>query len=85
MLRQAVFNPETKLIDQFFFSLPDWGINKPILKMTLSYEEIDGILISTVRKGFKPNKNGEYIPIGIYTFSDVKFDNGFQKENFILN
>jgi hypothetical protein len=78
------FNPETHLIDQFYFSLPDWGINKPILKMTLSYEEIDGILISTVRKGFMPNNKGSYTPIGVYTFSQIKFDNGFQKENFIL-
>lgn len=78
------FNPKTHLVDQFFFSLPDWGINKPILKMTLSYEEIDGILISTVRKGYMPDGKGSYTPIGIFTFSQVKFDNGFQKEDFIL-
>ncbi|MFI1743999.1 hypothetical protein [Thalassobellus sediminis] len=79
------FNPKTHLVDQFFFSLPDWGINKPILKMTLTYEKVDGILISTVRKGFMPNKDGSYIPIGVYTFSDIKFNNGFKKDDFILN
>ncbi len=78
------FNPNTHLVDQFYFSLPDWGIDKPILKMTLAYEKVDGILVSTVRKGFMPNEKGEYIPIGVYTFSQIKFDNGFQKEGFML-
>lgn len=78
------FNPETHLIDQFFFSLPDWGIEKPILKMTLAYETIDGMIISTVRKGFMPSETGGYMPIGVYTFSDIKFNNDFKKENFKL-
>jgi len=78
------FNPETHLIDQFYFSLPDWGIDKPILRMTLAYERIDGMLITTVRKGFMPSENGEYVPIGVYTFSDIKFNNGFKKEDFKL-
>ncbi|GAA4899377.1 hypothetical protein GCM10023311_25810 [Flaviramulus aquimarinus] len=79
------FNPNTHLVDQFFFSLPDWGINKPILKMTLTYEIVDGILVSTVRKGFMPTETGDYIPIGTYTFSDIKFNNGFIKDDFMLN
>lgn len=78
------FNPETHLVDQFFFSLPAWGINKPILKMTLVYENIDGILVSTLRKGYMPNDKGEFSPIGVFTFSDVKFNNGFKKEDFLL-
>ena len=79
------FNPNTHLVDQFYFSLPDWGIDKPILKMTLTYQEIDGILVSTVRKGFMPTEKGVYVPIGVYTFSDIKFNNGFKKEDFMLN
>lgn len=79
------FNPKTHLIDQFLFSLPDWGIEKPILKMTLSYENVDGILISTIRKGFKPKKKGGFEPIGVYTFSQIKFNNNFKKEDFLLN
>ena len=78
------FNPNTHLIDQFYFSLPDWGIDKPILKMTLSYEKVDELLITTVRKGFMPNETGGYLPIGVYTFSDIKFNNGFKKEDFKL-
>jgi hypothetical protein len=78
------FNPNTHLVDQFYFSLPDWGIEKPILKMTLAYEKVDGILVSTVRKGFMPNEKGDYIPLGVFTFSQIKFNNGFKKEDFIL-
>ena len=79
------FNPHTHLVDQFYFSLPDWGIEKPILKMTLTYEKVDGILVSTIRKGFMPNEKGDYVPIGVYTFSDIKFSNGYKKEDFKLN
>lgn len=78
------FNPKTHLVDLFYFSLPDWGINKPILKMTLEYEIIDGIYISTVRKSYAPNEKGEYNLNGQYIFSDIKFNNGFKKEDFIL-
>lgn len=79
------FNPETHLVDQFMFSLPAFGIEKPVLKMTLVYENIDGILVSTIRKGFMPNEKGEYVPLGDFTFSKVKFNNGFKKESFLLN
>lgn len=79
------FNPNTHLVDQFYFSLPDWGIDKPILKMTLAYETIDGILVSTVRKGFMPSETVDYVPIGVYTFSKITFNNGFNKEDFKLN
>lgn len=78
------FNPNTHLIDLFYFSLPDWGINKPILKMTLEYEVIDGLHISTKRNTYAPNKDGEYKMNGAYIFSDIKFNNGFKKEDFIL-
>ncbi|CAM4402035.1 DUF6503 family protein [Zobellia nedashkovskayae] len=78
------FNPETHLVDQFFFSLPAMGVNKPILKMTLSYEKVDGLLLSTVRKSYMPDKKGGYMETGVYTMSDIKFNNGFKKEDFLL-
>lgn len=77
------FNPKTHLIDLFFFSLPDWGINEPILKMTLDYEVVDGLYISTVRKSFGPNEKGEYQANGAYTFKDITFNNGFKPEDFV--
>lgn len=78
------FNPETHLIDLFYFSLPDWGIDKPILRMTLEYEIVDGLHISTVRKSYVPNEQGVYQLNGEYIFSNIKFNNGFKKEDFIL-
>ena len=77
------FNPDTHLIDQFYFSLPDWDINDPILKMTLEYEMIDGMHISTVRKSYGPDEKGEYHQNGVYTFKDIKFNNGFTPDDFI--
>ena len=79
------FNPETHLVDQFFFSLPALKVDKPILKMTLKYEKIDGILVATLRKGFMPNPKGGFVPIGVFTSSNVKFNNGFKKESLLLN
>lgn len=78
------FNPETHLVDLFFFSLPAMGINAPIIKMTLEYELIDGLYISTVRNSYVPNKSGAYQLNGTYTFSKIKFNNGFKKSDFIL-
>jgi len=72
------------LVDLFYFSLPAFGVNKPILRMTLEYKVIDGLLLSTVRKSYGPDKNGVYQLGGEYTISDVKFNNGFKKEDFIL-
>ena len=78
------FNPDTHLIDLFYFSLPDWGINDPILKMTLAYEIVDGIYLTTVRESYGPNEKGEYLLNGRYTFEDIKFNNGFKAEDFKL-
>ena len=78
------FNPDTHLIDLFYFSLPDWGINDPILKMTLAYEIVDGIYLTTVRESYGPNEKGEYLLNGRYTYKDIKFNNGFKAEDFKL-
>ncbi len=78
------FNPKSHLIDLFFFSLPDFGINEPILKMTLDYEVVDGLYISTVRKSFAPNEKGAYQINGTYTFKDITFNNGFKPQDFVL-
>lgn len=78
------FNPKTHLIDLFYFSLPDFGINEPILKMTMEYKVIEGIYIPVKRKSYGPDKNGVYHLGGEYTFSDIKFNNGFKSEDFKL-
>ncbi|RKR13222.1 hypothetical protein CLV91_1937 [Maribacter vaceletii] len=78
------FNPETHLIDLFYFSLPAWGINKPVLKMMVNYAVIDEIYVPVSRKVYAPNEKGEYNLAGEFTFSDVKFNNGLKKEDFVL-
>ncbi len=78
------FNPKTNMLDLFYFSLPARGINQPVIKMTMEYEKIDGIYIPTVRRSYAPNKEGEYSLNGEYTFSNIKFGNGFKAEDFML-
>ena len=78
------FNPETKLVDMFYFSLPAFGVNAPVLRMDLDYEKVDGILLSNVRRAYAPNDKGEYNQIGEYTTKNVKFKNKFSKEDFML-
>lgn len=79
------FNPDSHLLDFFYFSLPAFGVNKPILKMTLSYEVIEGIYVPTLRESFGPNpETGEYQLGGRYTFKNVKFNNGFKAEDLSL-
>ncbi len=77
-------NPETKLIDQFYFSLPAWGINDVVLLMKVKYTEIDGIQVSTHRYVYIPNDKGEYPaePSLSEISTDVKFNNGFKPEDF---
>lgn len=76
------FNPKSKLVDFFYFSLPFAGVDKPVLKMEMKYEEIDGVLIATERIGVFPNpETGEYVEGGKYLTTNVKFNNGYTKEN----
>ena len=78
-------NPETKVIDRFYFSLPFLGVNEPVLIANYSYEDIDGQLISTKRTYFLPNEQGEYSkePSLVQTMTNVKFNNGFTTENLM--
>ncbi len=78
------FNPKTNLVDQFYFSLPAFGVNAPVLRMELEYEKIKGVYIATTRKGYFPNEKGEYSLGGVYTSSNIKFKNGFKKTDFAL-
>ena len=79
------FNQKTHLLDLFYFSLPAFGVNDPILKMVHNYEVIDGIYVPTVRKSYGPNpQTGEYALNGEYTFKNVKFNNGFKESDFVL-
>ncbi len=73
-------NPETKLVDQFYFSLPAFGFNDPALLMKVGYEEINGLMIPSKRDIFFPNEKGEYgsEPSLKEISTNIKFNNGFK-------
>lgn len=73
-------NPETKLIDRFFFSLPAMDVNVPAIAANYVYEEIEGQKIATKRSYFMPNDKGEYDeenPSIAQTLENIQFNNGF--------
>ena len=78
------FNPKTHLVDRFYFSLPAFGVNDPVLLMELDYEKIDGMYVSTTRRGVFPNAKGGYGLAIVFTYSNIKFNNGFTKEDLSL-
>ena len=78
------FNPKTHLVDLFMFSIPAMEVMKPILKMELDYEEVDGVLIATSRRAFAPNGEGGFVQMGEYLSKDIKFGNKFTDADFKL-
>lgn len=77
-------NPETMLVDQFFFSLPAMGVHQPVLKMKVEYEAINGLLLPTKRWAYQPGPDGKpnAEPFLTQTSTQVKFNNGFTPEDF---
>ncbi len=76
------FNPKTKLVDIFMFSLPIMGFNEPVLKMEVEYSVIDGISVQTKRVASFPDEDGNYAPSLEQTTKDVKFNNKFTSSDF---
>ncbi len=78
-------NPETKMVDQFYFSLPAFGVNEPVILMTLEYSEIDGLQIPTTRNIYMPGENGySEEPNLVEVSENVKFNNGFTEDSMQL-
>nr|WP_299174612.1 DUF6503 family protein [uncultured Allomuricauda sp.] len=77
-------NPETKLIDRFYFSLPFLGVNEPVIIGDYEYEDIDGQLVSAKRTYFLPSEEGySEDPSIIQTLTNIKFGNGFTEETLM--
>jgi peroxiredoxin len=77
-------NKETLLVDQFLFTVADFGKMEIPNLMTLEYEEIEGILLPTKRKYKKSTWDAaadstEWINV---TWSNIIFNNDFTKESF---
>ena len=79
-------NPETKLVDRFFFSLPALGVNDTVILMEVDYTEVNGVQLSLERRAYLPNEQGEYpeTPSIVQTSEDLKFNNGFTAEDFSI-
>lgn len=77
-------NPETKLIDRFYFSLPFLGVNEPVIIANYDYEDIDGQLVSSKRTYFLPSEEGySEDPSIVQTLTNIKFGNGFTEETLM--
>ncbi|WP_103192802.1 DUF6503 family protein [Formosa algae] len=81
---QLYINTDTKLVDQFLFTVMDFGKSDPLL-MELEYEEIDGLLIPTKRRYKASNWDAEVTdkPWINVTWTDIKFNNGLEKADFV--
>ena len=81
---QLYINKETQLVDQFLFTVADFGkIEVPNL-MQLEYETIDGIVIPTKRQYKESTWNAEVSegPWIKVNWSEIRFNNNLSKEDF---
>lgn len=71
-------NPETRMVESFYFSLPAFGFDKPVLHAKLTYEEIDGIMVITRRIMSSPLPDGSGMTLMVdQRLENIKFNNGF--------
>lgn len=76
-------NPKTHLVDQFLFTVMDFGIKEPFL-MKVEYEEIAGLKLPTKRKAAAADWDGILKDENwVAEISEnIKFNNGFTREMF---
>lgn len=77
-------NKETELVDQFLFTVADFGVMDEPRLMQVEYEEINGFLIPTKRQYKKSNWNAEVSadPWIYVKWTDIKFNNGLDRALF---
>ena len=77
-------NPKTHLVDQFLFTVMDFGMVDPLL-MKVSYEDIQGLKLPTMRKYTMSNWEGTVDPQKPWTQEisvSIRFNNNFQRSTF---
>ncbi|SEB87287.1 hypothetical protein SAMN04489761_2016 [Tenacibaculum sp. MAR_2009_124] len=81
---QLYINKETGLVDQFLFTVVDFGVIETPLLMQMEYEKIDGFLIPTKRKYKKSTWEAEVTeaPWIMVNWTDIKFDTHLKREVF---
>lgn len=71
-------NPETRMVESFYFSLPAFGFDQPVLHAKLTYEQIDGIEVITKRIMTGPSPDGDgMVPLVDQQLKNIQFNNGF--------
>ena len=84
---QLYINQESKLIDQFLFTVAEKGVMETPLLMTVEYTEIDGLLIPSKRKYTLSNWKAEVLSTARWfeiLWSDISFNNGLTPADFTL-
>ena len=81
---QLYINKETSLVDQFLFTVVNFGVIETPYLMTLQYEKIGGLLIPTKRQYKKSTWDATLSdePWINVSWSNIKFNNGLTKADF---
>ncbi|MDN3493185.1 hypothetical protein [Winogradskyella bathintestinalis] len=81
---QLYINKDTSLVDQFLFTVADFGKMEIPFLMTLQYESVDGLLIPTKRQYKASTWNADVSddPWVNVNWSDIKFNNNLTKASF---
>jgi len=76
-------HPETHLVDQFLYTVMDFGVRQPSLKR-VTYREVDGLQLPVRRAATRSNWEGEVLGEGWseQLMEEIRFDNGFERELF---
>jgi hypothetical protein len=82
---QLYINKETGIVDQFLFTVADFGVIEEPLLMQMDYEEVDGFLIPSKRKYKKSTWEAEVTDASwvIVEWSAIRFDTDLKKEEFV--
>jgi len=81
---QLYINQETQLMDQFLFTVADFGLMDTPLLMQVEYEEVDGLLIPTKRR-YKMSTweaNVDDAPWTMVSWTDIVFGNDLSPSDF---
>lgn len=81
---QLYINKQTHLVDQFLFTVADYGVFETPLLMKVEYEKINGLLIPTKRQYTKANWEAKNLTENWTSvqWSNIKFNNNFDENIF---
>lgn len=79
------FNPKSNLVDQFLFTVMDFGMKDPLL-MRVKYKDVHGVKLPTYRKYIESNWDGDIRGKGWTEeiSKNIAVNNGFKKTSFTV-